>query len=139
MLGRFNSIFLLFIVVVAINAQQLELDYLFAAMKYERPFELTPPYQKGVYDYSFFIPRPRKPDGPNGSFYLIAGRPINETAEIIINQDGNFFQSLTEKEYWQSNKIPIPLSINGTTFDLHIRDGDSVGPTYTIHAIRAYT
>jgi hypothetical protein len=49
----------------------------------------------------------------------------------------NFFQNLSEKQYWQSNQVPMSLAMNKTTGDLHIRDGDNVGPIYTIHITRA--
>ncbi len=69
--------------------------------------------------------------------YLFAGQPNSKTAEISINQNGQFFQNFSEKQYWQSNKVPMPLTMNKTTTDLYIRDGDNVGPTYTIHVTRA--
>ncbi|CAF1049904.1 unnamed protein product [Rotaria sp. Silwood1] len=138
MLFKFYSI-LLFI--IFINAEQfqpdLELNYLFPSMIFEPASKLTPPYKRGIYLYSFKIPPPSKLYGPNIAFYLFAGQPNSKTAEIVLNQDSKFFQTLSEKQYWQSNKIPIPLSINETTIDLYIRDGDNVGPTYTIHVKRA--
>ncbi len=135
MFVKFSSL-LLFLAVV-INGQKLELDYLFPSMIFEPAMKLTPPFQRDVYYYSFIIPPPSKLYGPHVAFYLFAGQPRNKTAEIVINQDGQFFQILSEKQYWQSNKIPISLTVNKTTIDLHIRDGDSTGPIYTIHAIRA--
>ncbi|CAF3358232.1 unnamed protein product, partial [Rotaria sp. Silwood2] len=80
---------------------------------------------------------PSKLYGPHVAFYLFAGQPNSKTAEIVLNQDDKFFQTLSDKQYWQSKKIPTPLSINETTIDLYIRDGDNVGPTYTIHVKRA--
>jgi len=139
MLVKFYSFFLLFLVVI--NAEQfqsnLELDYLFSSMIFEPALKLTPPYQKGIYSYSFIVPPASKLYGPHVAFYLFAGQPTSKTAEIVINQDGQFFQILSEKQYWQSNKVPMPLTINQTTVDLHIRDGDNVGPIYTIHVTRA--
>ncbi|CAF3415461.1 unnamed protein product [Rotaria sp. Silwood2] len=135
---RFYS--LLFFIVF-INAEQFqpdwELDYLFPSMIFEPAFKLTPPYKRGIYLYSFIIPPPSKLYGPHVAFYLFAGQPNSKTAEIVLNQDDKFFQTLSDKQYWQSKKIPTPLSINETTIDLYIRDGDNVGPTYTIHVKRA--
>lgn len=131
---------LVFLLLIATNAEQfqsdLELDYLFPSMIFEPAFKLTPPYKQGVYSYSFIVPAPGPLYGPNVAFYLFAGQPKSKTAEININQDGKFFQILSEKQYWQSKKVPIPLSVNETRIDLFIRDGDNVGPTYTIHAKR---
>lgn len=136
MLVKIFSLFLVFLVVI--NAtQDNELDYLFSSMIHEPALKLTPPYQKGIYSYSFIVPRASKLYGPNIAFYLFAGQPSSKTAAIVINQDGNFFQNLSGKQYWQSNKVPMPLTMNETTINLHIQDGDIAGPTYTIHAIRA--
>jgi len=133
--------FLLLVSLVIINAEQfqsnLELDYLFPSMIFEPALKLTPPYQKGIYSYSFIVPSASKLYGPHVAFYLFAGQPASKTAEIIINQNAQFFQILTEKQYWQSNKVPMPLTINETTVDLHIRDGDNTGPIYTIQVARA--
>jgi len=49
--------------------------------------------------------------------YLFAGQSDSKTAEIVINQDDQFFQNLSEKQYWQSNKVPMPLTMNKTTGD----------------------
>ena len=122
-----------------VNGGDLELSYLFPSMIHEPAMKLIPPFQQEVYYYSFEVPVASKLYGPNVAFYLFAGQPSSKTAEIIINQDQQFFQSLTAKQYWQSNKVPFPLSINKTTIDLHIQDGTDVGTTYTIHVIRAAT
>ncbi|CAF4280852.1 unnamed protein product [Rotaria magnacalcarata] len=138
MMLKFFS-FVLFIVVI--NAQQFqpawELNYLFPSMIFEPASKLTPPYKQGIYSYSFVIPPPSTLYGPNVAFYLFAGQPTSKTAEIVFNQDDQFFQTLSEKQYWQSKKIPIPLAVNATKIDLYIRDGDKSGPTYTIHVARA--
>ncbi len=131
---KFFSLFFRFL--VAINAEQFELDYLFPWMIFEPAWKLTPSYKQGIYSYTFELPLTSKFDGPHIAFYLFAGQLPNKTAEIVINQDGQFFQTLTEKQYWQSNKIPLPLTINKTTIDLHIRDGGNIGPTYIIHVTR---
>ena len=132
----FPLLFLLLINVI--NGKELQLDYLFPSMIFEPAMTLTPPFQQDVYYYSFVVPPASKLYGPNVAFYLFAGQPVSPTAEIIINQDDQFFQTLTGKQYWQSKKIPMPLTINRTTINLHIQDGDSgTGPVYTIHAIRA--
>ncbi len=134
MLLKFSFLLLFFIV---INADEYELDYLFPSMIFEPALKLIPQYQKGIYSYSFIVPPASKIYGPHVAFYLFAGQPTSKTAEIVINQDGKFFQTLSDKQYWQSNKIPMPLTMNETTVDLYIRDGDNVGPTYTIHVTRA--
>jgi hypothetical protein len=130
--------FLFFIIVI--NAEQFQPDWeinsLFPSMIFEPALKLTPPFKKGIYSYSFIVPPPSKLYGPNVAFYLFAGQPSSKTADIVINQDGKFFQSLSSKQYWQSEKVPIPLTVNQTTITLYIRDGDKVGPTYTIRAIR---
>lgn len=128
---------LLLCLAVVINAKEWELDYLFSSMIFEPALKLTPPYQQGVHDYSFTVPPASKLYGPHVAFYLFAGQPANKTAGIVINQDGQSFQTLTAKQYWQSNKVPMALTTDSTTIDLHILDGDKAGPTYTIHAIRA--
>jgi hypothetical protein len=131
---------LLFLIIV-INAEQFqsdwELNYLFPSMIFEPAFKLTPPYKHGIYSYSFIVPPPSKLYGPNVNFYLFAGQPDSKTAEIVINQDGKFFQTLTGKQYWQSKKVPISLATNETTVELFIKDGDDAGPVYTIHVKRA--
>ena len=131
----------LLLLIIVSNAEYFrsdwKLNYLFPSMIMEPAMKLTPPYKNDIYSYSFIIPHPSKLYGPNRAFYLFAGQPSSKTAEIVINQDGQFFQALTAKQYWQSNKIPIELTTNETTIDLHIRDGDTVGPTYTIKATRA--
>lgn len=132
-----SSFHLLFLLIIVINGKGLQLDYLFPSMIFEPAMKLTPPFQQDVYYYSFIVPPGGRLYGPNVAFYLFAGQPNSPTAEIMINQDGQFFQTLTGKQYWQSEKIPMPLNINRTTIDLHIQDGDNAGPTYTIHAIRA--
>jgi hypothetical protein len=134
MLLKVSSLLLLIIV---INAEQLQLNYLFPSMIMEPAFKLTPPYQPNIYAYSLIIPPPSKLYGPNRAFYLFAAQSSGKTAEIVINQDGKFFQVLSEKQYWQSNKIPIALEVNETTIELYIRNGDNIGPTYTINAKRA--
>ncbi len=135
------KLYSLLLLIVVINAEQfqpdLELDYLFSSMIHEPALKLTPPYQRGIYSYSFTVPPPSKIYGPNVAFYLFAGQPKSETAGIVINQDGKVFQTLTRKQYWQSNKVPIPLTMNETTVELYIKDGDNVGPVYTIHVKRA--
>jgi hypothetical protein len=139
MLVKFYSLLLLFLVVIHAEHFQsnLELNYLFPSMIFEPALKLTPPYKQGIYSYSFIVPPASKLYGPHVAFYLFAGQPVSKTAEIVINQDGQFFQTLSEKQYWQSNKVPMPLTMNKTTTDLYIRDGDNVGPTYTIHVTRA--
>lgn len=132
-----SSFHLLFLLIIVINGKGLQLDYLFPSMIFEPAMKLAPPFQQDVYYYSFVVPPGGRLYGPNVAFYLFAGQPNSPTAEIMINQDGQFFQTLTGKQYWQSEKIPMPLNINRTTIDLHIQDGDNAGPTYTIHAIRA--
>ncbi|CAF0902052.1 unnamed protein product [Rotaria sordida] len=131
----------LLLFIILINAKQFqpdwELDYLFSSMIHEPALKLTPPYKRGTYLYSFTIPPPSKIYGPHVAFYLFAGQPKSKTAEIVLTQDGEFFQTLSEKQYWQSEKIPIPLSMNETIIDLYIRDGDTVGPLYIIYAKRA--
>ncbi len=102
-------------------------------MIFEPAVKLTPPYKQGIYSYTFELPPTSKFYGPHTAFYLFAGQLRNKTVEIVINQDGQFFQTLTEKQYWQSNKIPMPLTINKTTIDLYIRNGDNNGPTYIIY------
>jgi hypothetical protein len=135
---RLHSLLLL---IVAINAEQFQSDwklsYLFPSMIFEPAFKLTPPYKQDIYSYSFIVPRPSKLYGPNVAFYLFAGQLDSKTGGIVINQDGKFFQILTGKQYWQSNKVPIPLTMNETTIELYIKDGDNVGPVYTIHVKRA--
>lgn len=132
-----SSLSLLLLIIIVINGKDLQLDYLFPSMIFEPAMKLTPPFQQDVYYYSFVVPPGGKLYGPNVAFYLFAGQPASPTAEILINQDGQFFQTLTGKQYWQSEKIPMPLNINRTTIDLHIQDGDHAGPIYTIHVIRA--
>ena len=138
MIMSIKLFFPLLLLINVINGKDLQLDYLFPSMIFEPAMTLTPPFQQDVYYYSFVVPPASKLYGPNVAFYLFAGQPASPTAEIIINQDDQFFQTLTGKQYWQSKKIPMPLTINRTTINLHIQDGDSgTGPVYTIHAIRA--
>ena len=106
-------------------------------MIHEPAMKLTPQFQQGVYYYSFEVPPASRIYGANIAFYLFAGQPKSTTAEIVINQDGEYFQSLTGKQYWQSNEVPFPLTMNKTTIDLHVQDGAEVGPTYTIHVMRS--
>ncbi|CAF0803781.1 unnamed protein product [Adineta steineri] len=116
MFKLYSFVFLL----TVLNAEQFqpnwELNYLFPSMVFEPAFKLTPPYKH--------------------AFYLFAAQSSSETGGIIIKQDGNIFQTLTIKQYWQSNKIPISLDMEETTIELYIQDGDKVGPTYTIHVKR---
>ncbi|CAF1041772.1 unnamed protein product [Adineta ricciae] len=114
-----------------------ELNYLFPSMIFEPAMKLSPPYQAHSYSYSFVVPPPSKLYGPHTAFYLFAGQLESKTAGIVIKQDGQLFQILTSKQYWQSNKVPMPLTMNETTIELYIQDGDKVGPTYTIHVERA--
>ena len=115
-----------------------KLDYLFPSMVSEPVFALSPTFKPNIYSYTFTIPPPSKLNGPHVAFYLFAGEPDSNTARIMIYQDGQFFQTLSGKQYWQSKKIPIPLAINETMIELYIQDGDDSGPTYRIHATRAF-
>ncbi|CAF1097415.1 unnamed protein product [Adineta steineri] len=136
MFKLYSFVFLL----TVLNAEQFqpnwELNYLFPSMVFEPAFKLTPPYKHGIYSYTMTVPSPSKLYGPNTAFYLFAAQSSSETGGIIIKQDGNIFQTLTIKQYWQSNKIPISLDMEETTIELYIQDGDKVGPTYTIHVKR---
>lgn len=128
---------ILLLVAAVIHAEPLQLDYLFPSMIFEPALRLTPPFQRDIYSYSFTVPPPSKLYGPNVAFYLFAGQPASSTALIVINQDGRFFQNLSGKQYWQSGKVPLPLSVNQTKMELFIQDGEKVGPIYTIYARRA--
>ena len=128
---------ILLLLVVGLHAEPWQLDYLFPSMIFEAALRLTPPFQANIYAYSFVVPPPSKLYGPNVAFYLFAGQPKSSTALIVINQDGRFLQTLSAKQYWQSQKVPIPLSVNQTKVELYIQDGETVGPRYTIQAVRA--
>ncbi|UJR22142.1 hypothetical protein I4U23_025206 [Adineta vaga] len=135
------KLYSLFLLIVVLHAEQfqadLQLDYLFPSMIFEPAMKLSPPYQGHSYSYSFIVPPPSKLYGPHTAFYLFAGQPKSKTAGIVIKQDGQLFQILTGKQYWQSNKVPMSLAMDETTIELYIQDGDKVGPTYTIHVKRA--
>jgi len=106
MLVKFSSLFLRFLVVI--NAEQFELDYLFPWMIFEPAVKLTPPYKQGIYSYTFELPLTSKFDGPHTAFYLFSGQLRNKTVESVINQDGQFFQTLTEKNIGNQIKFQCP-------------------------------
>ena len=116
-----------------------QLNYLFPSMISEPVFALSPAFKQHIYSYSFTIPPPSKLFGPHVAFYLFAGETDSNTANIMLYQDGRYFQTLSGKQYWQSKKIPIPIAINQTTIELYIQDGEDSGPRYRINATRGFT